>query len=62
MSLRSWTRADLSMKEPMVILEDRAVDRKCLATLLKSAVDSLLFNRVIGERRAVRLKVSATPR
>jgi hypothetical protein len=25
------------MKEPMVILEDRVVDRKCLATLLKSA-------------------------
>jgi hypothetical protein len=25
------------MKEPMVILEDRAIDRKCLATLLKSA-------------------------
>ena len=40
MSLRSWTRADLSTKETMasiLILQDRALDRKSLATLLKSA-------------------------
>ncbi len=40
LSLRSWIRADLSMKEPMatiLILDDRAVDRTFLATLPKSA-------------------------